>query len=40
MLDIRYVMGVVVVLFACAAFFSSGDHSIDLMNAGNWDRRF
>ena len=30
--DIRIVMGVIVVLFACAAFFSSGDHSINILD--------
>lgn len=29
-MDIRIVMGVVVILFAYLAFFSEGDHSINL----------
>ncbi|MEM6276316.1 MAG: hypothetical protein AAF714_05155 [Pseudomonadota bacterium] len=32
MLDIRIVMGVVVILFAIAAFSGSGDHSINLFD--------
>ena len=31
MLDIRLVLGVVVILFGIAAFFSEGDHSINLL---------
>lgn len=31
MLDIRIVMGIVVVLFGYLAVFSEGDHSINLM---------
>ncbi|MEO0664412.1 MAG: hypothetical protein AAFY97_01625 [Pseudomonadota bacterium] len=34
-MDIRIVMGVVVVLFAIAAFFSSGDQSINIIEKLN-----